>query len=362
MTINTEKITIRKDGRYMGRFRTGYHDGKIIYQYVYGRTYEEAEIKLRIAHEVEMTFNIRNNITIRQAYSEWIDSVVNRVKESTYANYKKKFENHILPVFGDLLCTELKSAGINKFINDKLSDGLSAGYIKDIIVVFKSMLKYVSDEYGLNISIKNITLPKVERKQIQKLDSSQEKAILRHIQQNITLSSLGVLFSLLMGLRIGEVCGLMWSDVDFKRHILNINRTVQRISLPNGNRKTKVIVSVPKSGHSVRSIVIPDILMDYLKQLRSSDDNYILSDSKKPVEPRTMQNRYKKILVESEVDETNYHRLRHTFATNCAEAGFDAKLLSVILGHSDVNITFNRYIHPTAEHQQKMMKKINLRI
>ncbi len=261
-----------------------------------------------------------------------------------------------------MLCTELSSACINKFINDKLADGLSAGYIKDIIVVFKSMLKYAGDEYGLNISLKNITLPKGERKQVKKLDNSQEKAILCYIQQNITLSSLGVLFSLLMGLRIGEVCGLMWSDIDFKRRILHINRTVQRIALPNGNRKTKLIISAQKSGHSVRSIVIPDINMDYLKQFHSSDDHYIRSYKKQPIEPRTMQNRYKKILAESKVDETNYHRLRHTFATNCAEAGFDAKLLSVILGHSDVNITFNRYIHPTVEHQQKMMKKINLRI
>lgn len=286
---------------------------------------------------------------------------MNRVKESTYANYIKKFEKHILPVFGDSLCTEINPALINKFINDKLSSGLSASYVKDIIVVFKSMLKYISEEYSLSLSIKNIVLPKIEKNPIQKIEKSQERAIFNYIQKNINLTSIGVLFSLFMGLRIGEVCGLMWGDVDFKRHILYIKRTVQRINLPDGKRKTKLVISAPKSRHSVRSIVIPDILMDYLKQFRNSDNRYILSNSTKPVEPPTMQNRYEKILNAANTSKSNYHRLRHTFATNYAESGFDAKLLSVILDHSDLKITFNRYIHPTLEYQQKIMKKINLR-
>ena len=79
---------------------------------------------------------------------------------------------------------------------------------------------------------------------------------------------------------------------------------------------------------------------------RDNDDFYILSGAEKPIEPRTMQYRYKKVLKSAEVESHNYHRLRHTFATNCAENGFDVKTLSQVLGHSSVSLTLNRNRQP----------------
>ena len=352
-------ITLRKDGRFMGKFIVGYDDkGKAQYQYVYGRTYDEAESKVLIGQEVASRYLSGRYITVGKVYAEWLNAVVNRVKESTLANYKAKFEKHILPVFGDVPCVDLSAGRLNEYINKKLADGLSTSYVRDIMKVFRSMLSYAQEEYGFKLSLKNVVLPKVERKQIERISDAEQKRLIDYLKSNISLTTFGILLSLCMGLRIGELCGLKWEDVDFQHKILHIRRTVQRITSANGNRKTKIVISAPKSVTSFRDIAIPESLMKYFRMFRDEADQYILSGADKPVEPRTMQYRYKKILKSAEIGNYNYHKLRHTFATNCAEHGFDVKTLSTVLGHSSVNLTLNRYVHPDVVYQRRMINSM----
>lgn len=354
-----ENITKRKDGRFMGRFMVGYdNSGKAIYQYVYGKTYDEAEEKLMIGKEIESRYLSGRNISVKKVYSEWLNTVVNRVKESSFANYKLKFEKHILPEIGDMSCTELSAGVINTFINRKLADGLSASYVRDIIIVLKTMLKYAQEEYRFNLSLKNITLPKCERKAEQKLVDTEQRLLVEYLKSHMSLTSFGVLISLLMGLRIGELCGLKWSDVDIKNRTLHINRTVQRIAIAEGSKKTKVIISSPKSSTSCRLITIPDFIIEYFERFKSDSNYYILSGSEKVIEPRTMQYRYKKVLQSSKIPYHNYHQLRHTFATNCMQRGFDIKTLSRVLGHSNVNLTLSRYVHHDIAHERKLMNNM----
>ena len=349
-------ITKRKDGRYVGKFIADYTDnGKTQYQYVYGKTYEEAESKVLIGREIATRYLSGRYITVGKVYREWLNAVVNRVKESTLANYRNKFEKHILPEFGDIPCADLTAGRINTFINKKLADGLSASYVRDIFTVFKTMLKYAQEEYGFRLSLKNVTLPKAERKQVEKISDTEQKKLVSYLKANMSLTAFGILLSLFMGLRIGELCGLRWEDVDFRNKILHIHRTVQRISSANGNRKTKIVISAPKSATSFREIAIPDMLMKYFKMFRNEADYFILSRTDKPVEPRTMQYRYKKNLRSADVENHNYHKLRHTFATNSAEKGFNVKALSAVLGHSSVTLTLNRYIHPDRTYERRLM-------
>lgn len=349
-------ITLRKDGRYVGKFITDYDcNGKACYQYVYGKTYDEAKHKVLIGREVASRFLSGRYITVGKVYAEWLNAVVNRVKESTLANYQNKFEKHILPEFGDIPCADLTAGRINAFINQKLADGLSASYVRDIFTVFKTMLKYAQEEYGFRLSLKNVVLPKSERKQVEKISDTEQEKLVSYLKANMSLTAFGILLSLFMGLRIGELCGLKWEDVDFQNKMLHIRRTVQRISSANGSRKTKIVISSPKSTTSLRDIVIPDALMQYFETFRNEADAFILSGTDKPIEPRTMQYRYKKILRSANVENHNYHKLRHTFATNSAEKGFNVKALSAVLGHSSVTLTLNRYIHPDRTYERRLM-------
>ena len=230
------------------------------------------------------------------------------------------------------------------------------------MTVFKSMLGYAQEEYCFHLSLKNVVLPKIEKKQIERIGDTEQKRLISYLKVNMSLTAFGILLSLCMGLRIGELCGLKWDDVDFQHKILHIRRTVQRITSANSNRKTKVIISTPKSATSFRDIAIPDFLMEYFRKFRDEADFFILSASEKPIEPRTMQYRYKKILQCAEMENHNYHKLRHTFATNCAEKGFDVKTLSVILGHSTVNLTLNRYVHPDLMYQRRMINSMCMQL
>lgn len=220
-------ITLRKNRRYVGKFITDYDSsGKTRYQYVYGKTYDEAENKVLIGREIVTRFLSGRHITVGKVYTEWLNAVVNRVKESTLANYTNKFEKHILLEFGDIPCADITARRINVFINKKIADGLSASYVRDIFTVFNTMLKYAQEEYGFKLSLKNVVLPKAERKQVEKINEKEQKMLVSYLKANMLLTAFGILLFLFMGLRIGELCGLKWEDVDFKDRILHIRRTV----------------------------------------------------------------------------------------------------------------------------------------
>lgn len=362
MIARNETITKRSDGRYMGRFIIDHKEnGKPVYQYVYGKTYEEAERKLLIARHIESLYLSDKSHSIKSAYNEWMIATQNRVKESTYANYRYKFEKHLLPVFGDMLCNEINSSIINSFIKKKIDEGLSASYVRDLITVFKCFLNYVQEEYSLQLSLKNISLPKSEKKKSHKMSDEQQKNLVSYVVSHMDMTGLGVLISLFMGLRIGELCGLKWMDIDLENKTLRINRTVQRIYKGNSSQ-TSVVITPPKSSTSRRSIPIPDFLVPFLTALKSSKNDYVLSGTEKVVEPRAMQYRFKRILENANVDSINYHKLRSTFATNCIENGFDAKTLSCVLGHSTVSITLDKYVHPDHKHEREMMNSQSRRI
>ena len=99
--------------------------------------------------------------------------------------------------------------------------------------------------------------------------------------------------------------------------------------------------------------------MRYLDKLGNKDAYILSGNSVNYVEPRTMQNQFKRILKQCNIENVNFHVLRHTFATKCIEIGFDIKSLSEILGHANVNITLNRYVHPSMDLKQQTMDKLS---
>lgn len=286
-------------------------------------------------------------LTVKKLFSEWLSAVKLRVKPSTYANYQMKIEKHILPSFGGIRYDSLTVQMLNSFIEDKLNSGLSAKYVSDIIIVFKSMAKYIAKIHRFRNIMANVTLPKVHGKEMQLLSPIQQRQLCNYLLHNLNPTFLCVLLSLYTGLRVGEVCGLMWGDIDFEKSILTVRRTVQRIR--SGAHGTQIIADTPKSRSSRRSIPIPKFIMKLLRDSRSIDGHYILSNSTIITEPRTLQRRFKAILKKADLPSAGYHCLRHMFATNSLQAGFDVKTLSEILGHASVETTLNRYVHTSME-------------
>ena len=354
--MNKGSCYLRKDGRWEFRICLGKNgNGKRMYRSFYGATREDAEYKAAIslaqeAEEYEIT-----DLTVKDLITEWMLSISANIKESTAANYRMKAEKHLIPEFGDKLCCTLKAKDVYNFIEKKLKSGLSARYVTDIIVLLKSVFRYASRTYRIRNVLDGITLPRKNKPEVRILDNDEQKNLERYIKENQDCTTLGIAISLYMGLRIGELCALKWSDIDLEKRILTVNHTLQRIQTKNGSKRTKLVLSKPKSESSKREIPIPDCLLEMLKKFRNSGNIYVLSGKKTPIEPRTMQYRFSKILDNAKLPSVHFHSLRHLFATNCIALGFDVKTLSEILGHSSVEVTLSRYVHSTMDRKRACM-------
>ena len=348
MARRGENIYKRKDGRWEGRYKSEFNvSGKTKYRSVYGHSYAEVKSKLTPLKVAAPAQSSVCRLTVKELFDEWLSAVKIRVKSSTYANYQMKVEKHILPEFGGMRYDTLTVQMFNSYIQSKINSGLSAKYVSDIIIVFKTMAKYSAKVHGFRNILADVELPKVHRKEAILLTRSQQLQLCRYLQRNLSATSLCILLSLYTGLRVGEVCGLMWGDIDFDKSILTVRRTVQRIL--TDTHKTRIIADTPKSRSSQRTIPIPKFILKLLRDSRSNDNYYILSGSNHIIEPRTLQRRFKSILKKADLPSVSYHSLRHAFATNCLQAGFDVKTLSEILGHASVETTLNRYVHTSME-------------
>lgn len=140
-----------------------------------------------------------------------------------------------------------------------------------------------------------------------------------------------------------------------------MHKTMQRLQIPEStSQKTHITVTSPKSKCSIRTIPIPDNLVQLIQREFPNRQGYVLaSPDEEYIEPRTMQNYFCYVQRQCGLTPVNFHALRHTFATRCIELGFDVKSLSEILGHASVNITMNRYVHPSMELKQQNMQKLS---
>ena len=295
---------------------------------------------------------------------QWLKNVKLRIKESSYVKYYNMVQNHIVPELGTYRMDELTTEIVEQFVQKKLTSGkrdgrggLSEKTVKDILAILKEICLYAA---GLDVEIPcRFELIKIRRRdlEVQVLDGQNYKELVRFLFHDHHPRKTGILLSLYMGLRLGEVCALKRQHILYKEEILCIRSTMQRIQNleEEGKRRTKVIVTDPKSSSSVRDIPIPSFLMERLEDFRRlPEDAYLLTGrTDRFIEPRTLEYTLKRYLQSCSMEYVNYHTLRHTFATRCMEEGFDAKSLSEILGHSNVNITLNRYVHSSMEQKRK---------
>ena len=311
--------------------------------------------QLKGVREIIVSRKRRKNF--RVVTEEWLKYKKNTVKKSTYYNYSYSVEKYLYPKFADQDITQIKD--YNDFI-EKLTDTLAPKTVRDIITKLKEIINFYEEEHNTKLNIKKMSLPKMNKKEIQILSNKEKQKLEKYCIEQNSLKSLGILICLNTGLRIGEVCALRWENIDFESKKIHIEKTIERIYSKEEN-KTIVIIDTPKSITSVRTIPINSKLYNILKQIRgkSKKTDFVLTGSSEHyVEPRNYQYHFKEILKRSKVKKYKFHTLRHTFATNCIEARMDIKSLSEILGHADVSITLNIYVHSSDKAKRKYLEKI----
>lgn len=371
MARHGENIRKRNDGRWEARYLiTHTEKGCKTYQSVYGSTYEEAKEKranaIRAAekkseNEVGRTSNsadkISHQILFSQAADQWLDEISDKHKTSTYVKYGNIYRLHLKETLGPCMLTDISNQGLQEKISDHLSgSGLSESTKKSVCCVANQILGFAAREHSVCVPALKLETLKQPPKPLEIFTKQEQARLLACIYDSWDLFKIALLLCLYTGIRLGELCALKWTDFDFRDGTMTVNRTVQRIAVKGYLTKTILMESTPKSESSKRMIPLTVEMIELLERLKGSQ-TYVFGGDK-PLEPRTMQYRFRKILDEAGVGIRNFHILRHTFATSCVESGMDVKTLSAILGHSDVKITLNRYVHPTMDSKRRQMGKL----
>ena len=308
--------------------------------------------------------------SVEETAGQWLENSRLRLKESSYVKYRNILKNHILPELGQTELRQLTTDHVSAFIQQKLTEGrrdgkggLSVRTVRDILSVLRNTCSYAK-QHDIDVPC-HFELLKFRRseEETRVLDRRESAVLERFLMKDDNPVKTGILMSMYMGLRLGEVCALKKESILYKEEILQIRFTMQRIQAPDREEKrTKIIVTEPKTGNAIRDIPIPAPMLGRLWTLdHMPGEAYILTGRPdKFIEPRSLENIFKRYLRECGLPEINYHALRHTFATRCIESGFDVKSLSEILGHGSVNITLNRYVHSSIEQKRKNMGKLHL--
>lgn len=289
---------------------------------------------------------------------EWLTFKKIQVKESTYLNYKFKIDKYLNSEFGKLPISYFNTYNINQYV-DKLTHILANKSVREIICVFKAILKYAERKYDMDFKLDLISVPRLLTREVEVFDDISRNKIENYIIKSKDTRELAPLISLYSGLRIGEVCALKWSDIDFKNKTINVTHTLQRVYV--GKKETRILYTVPKTKKSIRKIPMAKILYSTLRPLSKlyTKDCFVLTGSEtEGIEPILYRYTYKKIINGAEVNFKNFHALRHTFATRCIQVGMDVKSLSELLGHTNSNVTLSIYVHSSSDIKKKFIDKL----
>lgn len=373
-------IVKRKDGRYMGRYTL---NGKR--HAIYGSKFEEVRIKLTeaLAAVDKGICSTSNSYTVSRWLRSWLATyALPTVKQSTYISYESYVRLHLEPLLGTEKLTTLTVERLQHFFNDKQKT-LSPKSLRNIYNMLHNCLEQaIINGHLLRNPLQGVKLPSVRKKEITILNPTEQASLHSAVNASTTPAAFGIIFTLSTGIRLGELLGLQWGDLDYTNHTIRIRRTVGRlqkvdehgnlISKEAGLPTTEIVVRTPKSSNSQRTIPLFEKAWNNLMLycIRQQETLSLLGKrwtTTTPIfstplgtiyEPRTYEDLFKRTLKVANLPNINFHALRHTFATRALEAGMDIKVLSSILGHAQASTTLNLYAHALPDHKKNSMEKM----
>ena len=306
-------------------------------------------------------------MTTQKLLTEWLEFYQKEyIKARTYSRYKGLISMHIIPTLGERNISELGRREIQEFLTQQKKDGnmrngekLSATGTNMMLSVLNLAFEYACDmEYIEENPCVRVRRTKAEAKKIEAFTVDEQRAIESEIARSDDRWLHGILLCLYTGLRIGELLGLTWNDVDLERGVIKITKTVYREK--NDSGMWQLCVDTPKTKASDRVIPLPEYITDMLRQdLETAQTPYIVENKKgERMSIRSYQYLFEKLTERAGVRKLNFHALRHTFATRAIECGMDIKTLSEIMGHKNASITLNRYAHSMMDTKIEMMNKL----
>lgn len=350
-------------------------NGKLIRKEFYGSSKKEAEKKRdEYLNNINQGLDINyNKKQLSESMMLWLNEYVKiSNKPSTYDRYLGIYNNYIdKSVLSNKVIESIKPMDIQIFYNSLYKSKKTSSTINTVNKVLKSFFTFAFNQGYItnNPCIKGkVVIPgdlKSEAKEIE-IFSDEDISKILNSKNNVLIKYLSI-FSLATGMRRGECLGLQWKDIyDDEVHIERSSKTVALYD-ENSVKRYKSILQSPKTQKSKRVIPLPNSLKSILKDIRAIQaQNKLLAGSSyidndlifcteigKLLDDRNISRSFKRFLKSCDVKYKNFHALRHTYATKQFELGVPLKTVSVLLGHSDIYITANRYTHVLKHHKEQ---------
>lgn len=343
-------------------------DGTPVRKPFYGESKKDAEDKAN-----EFMSKIKNgmaldyqNVTINELIYKWLFQIkLNEVKASSFQSYEGTYRNYIKDSkIAGLKVYNTKSIHIQEYYNE-LGKTKTYSQIKKLNKLLKSFFIYAESEgYVLRNPCNNISIPNqnaVKSKKQDDIEYFSEKEIkeLKKTIKGNTFEPL-ILTALGTGLRQGELLALKWQNVDLKNKYLKVEETLKKVYVfdSDGNKNLETLIQKPKTTNSIRTVDLPDKIVDLLKSLPQNGEFVFCDEAGNPYSAKTIFGNWKRILAPTKIPYKKFHSLRHTYATMLLTKGVDLKTVQDLMGHSDITIT-QIYLHVLPKTKKDAVNKLN---
>ncbi len=295
-------------------------------------------------------------------YEDWLCTwlplyVQPTVKIRTYEKYGQVIKARIIPRLGAYDLEALTAEVLQRFVIE-LCEEFAPNSVNGTITVLRKSLKAAVVLGAVeNCYVDTISRPKAQEKRVECFTQMEQQKIEQYVLNAKKQKMFGVFLCLYTGLRIGELLALEWTDIDFQKGLLHINKSCHYGKDRKGTYTR--IVETPKTANSQRIIPLAKPLLPYLKELKKEKGKYVVGEKGKAVPTRSYQKSFSTVLQKLQIPHKGFHSLRHTFATRALESGMDVKTLSELLGHKNPTVTLQRYCHSLIKHKIEMMNKLS---
>ena len=330
-------VTKRKDGRWQGAVDVPALDGKRVRKYVYAPTRQECRRKVNeLIEEIEHNgvYNL-SKAKFREFAQKWLDNYCVNLSPTTVEGYKKSIYTYADKYIGDAIISKLLPIHIQEMINDFAkthSKKTCENLLSDVSGVFKFGIMNKALKFNPCVGV---IIPNNGEKYKYYIYNEDEYNALLNVVTG-TKEEIPILLAGLCGLRVSEIMGLTWNDINFDTHVISVRRAYVHVN-------SKVIAKDTKTMTSYREIVAPAYVIERLSLYKSVGFVY-------PKEDGTAENggnygkRFSRILKNTGLPHTRFHDLRHFNATMMLKNGISDKEAAARLGHSDINMT-KKYQH-----------------
>jgi integrase len=371
-------IVKRSDGRWMASLTLGRdpQTGVLKRASFYGKT--RAEVALRLAQalrdQAHGVFVAPHALTVQSWLSTWLTTYKQpALRPLSVERYGRLIRKHLTPVLGHLPLRELRPEHLQQFYTAQLARGMAPRTVRQLHTLLHGALAQAEKTGLVARNVSRLTTP--PRARVQERPTLSVTQMTQAVLPHLTGERLGVVIVLACGtgLRRGELLGLRWQDVDLSQALLQVRQALARLHAPQAGKKTQLVMQAPKTAQSRRTIPLPAVCVQTLRQHRARQAEKKLTlgpayrdqglvfcqEDGTPLNPAAVNRCFTRALRRAGLPHLRLHNLRHTFATWMLELGESPKTVQTLLGHSTVATTLDLYSHVSLELEKQAVTRLN---